>query len=652
MMAKEVTVSLVTQTTPEGERFEAINNMSSLGPIVGMLAAIVGIVMGGGNSLIPMPGIERALLHESSYITGAAIFLGLMAFSLILQIRGISKLRGKLASNYGMVVYGTIITAIFTVGVLISGAVNITLEGQIAPWTVDLMTFGGLFVIFWQLFTVVLADSLKTWVGLLAGILNAVFIPVMAIGQVFVGSGIVYVAYGILFLAQFFTVLFWWSPESDIREYTRTADIGKIGFGLTGILTFAIGSFAIFIGPFTTISNVAIWQPWGTMITDQYFVTNPGLIYAFMAMLVYWVAIFPRLGAKELRIAHVRDDVLKGGAKWFLVAIAALGVHSAGQAGSELAITAINFFFVLPVLPAIILILVGSLYVSNSDIITGLPLLLVGLVMIIHPFSMAFLMLIAWSSLLISQCILFLETIKRGFTSFSSGFLTLIAIGATSIFFIVILLGGLGSGPAALWPTNKWFNVGLFANVPMSLQAGTILALPVIVLLIRNMAIGGFAHLQGYSGRTLMGLSFLFAIMVPLIAGSDIVTHQANIGAAVFLALYTISFVLVLSFNLNLAGDLEENGNDFEGALIRMTTIIGMIVAAIVMMVVLGTFAGTAISTAVIGNVIALLITFIVGLEILLDIGWFVAGIRLGLFKHGFKFMSMEEAQATAPTVV
>ncbi|MGY5854353.1 MAG: hypothetical protein RTU92_12370, partial [Candidatus Thorarchaeota archaeon] len=184
-MAKEVTVSLVTQTSPDGERFEAINNMSSLGAIVGMLAAIVGIVMGGGNSLIPMPGIERAYLHESSYFMSAAIFLGLMAFSLILQIRGISKLRGKLASNYGMVVYGTIITAIIAIFVLISGGMNLTLTGQIEPWTVDLMTYGGLFVIFWQLFTVVLADSLKTWVGVLAGLLNAIFIPVLAIGQVF-----------------------------------------------------------------------------------------------------------------------------------------------------------------------------------------------------------------------------------------------------------------------------------------------------------------------------------------------------------------------------------------------------------------------------------------------------------------------------------
>jgi hypothetical protein len=192
----------------------------------------------------------------------------------------------------------------------------------------------------------------------------------------------------------------------------------------------------------------------------------------------------------------------------------------------------------------------------------------------------------------------------------------------------------------------------LFPGLPIAVQASTILVLPTIILLVRNMAIAGFAHLRGDSGGLILGMSFIFAIMIPLIAGSDVVTHQANIGAAVLLALYTISFVLVLSFNLNLAGDLEEIGKAFEGTYIRVVTIAGMAIGAIVMVIVLGTFAQYSIEPADIANVITLLVTFVVGLEILLDIGWLIGGIRLGHFKEGFRLMSMEEAVASAPTAV
>ncbi len=639
-----------TSGSAEGWSSEPLNKKSSFGAIVGIIAAAWGLVFGMGNSLVPIPGIERSALHEVGYFLPSAIFLGLIAFSLVLQIPGIRNLKTMLQTGIPNVIYGPIILGIISAGFLIYGGLTFTLPGQIGPWTVDLMTFGSIFTVLWQMVSFVYADALKTWHGLIAGMCNGLFIPLLAVGEV-INPVLVYAAYAVLIVGQLFTFLFWKSPENHVRNFARSTDIAKFGFGIIGVLTFVIGSFAIFIGPLTLDSGVLVWNPWGIMISNSLFLTNPALVYAFCAMLVLWIFSIPRLGAKELKIAHVRNNIISSGTKYFLATFAALAVYIAGQAGSEVAAAALTFNLLISMVPCAVIILIGSMYISKSDILTGLPLLWVGVAMLIHPFTLAWMVIIPWIAVLITQVFILIESKIRGFLSFSQGVVVLVLMLITSAVFVLFLLGGFGNGPAALWPTNKWFNISLFAGVPIAVQASTVLALPTIFLVVRNMSIAGYAHLRGYSGGPIVGMSFIFAIMIPLIAGSDTVTHQANIGAAVLLALYTISFILVLSFNLNLAGDLEEAGHDFEGSFIRMTTIAGMIVGTLVMFVVLGTFAQFTTLPTDIATVITLLVTFVVGLEILLDIGWLFAAFRLGVFKQGFKFLKMEEAVASAPII-
>ena len=84
MMDEATTV--VPEISSEGWSNEPINKLASFGAILGIVAAALGLVLGMGNSLVPIPGIDRAYLHEFAYFIPAAIFLGLMAVSLILQI--------------------------------------------------------------------------------------------------------------------------------------------------------------------------------------------------------------------------------------------------------------------------------------------------------------------------------------------------------------------------------------------------------------------------------------------------------------------------------------------------------------------------------------------------------------------------------------
>ncbi|TET10481.1 MAG: hypothetical protein E3J86_05610 [Candidatus Thorarchaeota archaeon] len=129
-----------------------------------------------------------------------------------------------------------------------------------------------------------------------------------------------------------------------------------------------------------------------------------------------------------------------------------------------------------------------------------------------------------------------------------------------------------------------------------------------------------------------MGISVMFAFLVPVIAGNETVAHEANTGAALLLALYSISVVLLMSLNLNLANDVEDQGHGFEGNLIKVSTLAGLLVAGAVVILVLIVFAGLP-TPGQIAWMISIMVTFIVGTEILSMFGWLVAGVRLGMMK-------------------
>ncbi|MFW9967853.1 MAG: hypothetical protein ACFFEA_11940, partial [Candidatus Thorarchaeota archaeon] len=604
---------------------------------------VVGILMTTGYSLLPIPTIPVAVFQNITYQSLATLFLGLLVAGLLLQGLGSSRLRQQLESNFPYVIYGAFVIGAFLIYSILVGSVQAgSYVSRQANFMSGLAIQIALFAIFWQLLSVMYTDTSKSWFGFLAGLMNGFFIPFVALGQI-MGGGIIYIGYIFLLVGQFSTFLYWWSPNGSIREFARTPNKAKFAFGLSGFLTFVIGASAVFIGPLTSIDEVSVWRPWSTLnpIQDNVFVTSPALVFALCTSMIFWIMLAPRLGAKELQLAHVGEDIIRGGVKWFMVSLAALGVITSAQAGTLLA-GAEDFGLWVAITPAAVMFLMGALYAATTDIITGIPLAITSIFIMVHPFAIADFVIIPWIIVIITQGFLMIETFVRGFTSYSQGSLSVFLSILTSIIFIMFLLGGFGRGPAAIWPTNNWFNIRLFTGIPEAIQSPTVVALPALALLMRNVSLAGYSHGRGYTGgQMLMSISVIFALMIPMIAFNEDINHVASTAAAVLLALYAISFVLVLSLNLNLSSEVEDKGHRFEGQFIRVSSMIGIALGAMVSLIVISSFAGFP-SPLEVAFVIRLLVTLVVGLEILCIMSWLVAGVRLGMLREGFSFTRVE----------
>ncbi len=364
--------------------------------------------------------------------------------------------------------------------------------------------------------------------------------------------------------------------------------------------------------------------------------TNPAIIYAFLAMMLFWIMLSPRLGARELKTSTIGADIITGGSKIFAVFMIFMGMLAASQSGIYAEVGG-GWGFFLVIGPAAALILIGSMYTAKTDIVTGLPLIISGVFMMVHPFSLSFLVTIPWILVIVTQFFIMIESRWRGLTGFSQGSLTVIVSIISSILLVAFMLGLFGQGPLAIWPTNLWFNITLIPGIDPAVQSAVIIVLPFLALLLRNSALAGFAHGRGYgSGGIIMGATLLFTLMIPAIAENDTITHEANTGAALLIALYAISSFLILGLNLDLAKDVEEKGHELEGNLIKFSTLGQLAMAIIMILVVLIFFAGMP-TTGEIAFVISIMVIFVVGSEILSIISWFIAGFRLGLLKEGFK---------------
>ena len=635
--------AILSQTKSDGVRIEPVSRIAGIGALLGVAAAIVGILGTTGYSLLPIPTIPVVVFQNIEYQNLTTLFLGLLIASLLLQGLGSSELRQRLESNYPYVFYGA-----FAIGALIIFSIRVgaVQAGPYISRQVDFMSgFAvqiALFAILWQLLSAIYTDTSRNWFGFLAGLMNGFFIPFVALGQI-MGGGTIYIGYTFLLVGQFSTFLYWWSPLGSIREFARTPDKAKFAFGLSGFLTFVIGAAAVFIGPLTSIGDVSVWRPWSTLdsIQGNIYVTSPALVFALCTSMVFWIMLAPRLGAKELQLAHIGEDIVKGGVKWFMVLLAALGAITSALAGTMLA-GAGDVGLWLSIAPAAVMFLMGALYAATTDIITGIPLAITSIFIMVHPFAIADFVIIPWIIVIITQGFLMIETYIRGFTSYSQGSLSVILSILTSIIFIMFLLGGFGRGPAAIWPTNNWFNIRLFTGIPEAIQSPTVVALPALALLMRNVSLAGYSHGRGYTGgQMLMSVSVIFALMIPMIAFNVDINHVTSTAAAVLLALYAISFVLVLTLNLKLSSEVENQGHGFEGQFIRVTSMIGLGLGAIVSLIVIGTFAGFP-SPLEVAFIIRLLVTLVVGLEILCIISWLVAGARLGMLREGFSFTRAE----------
>ena len=296
----------------------------------------------------------------------------------------------------------------------------------------------------------------------------------------------------------------------------------------------------------------------------------------------------------------------------------------------------------MTVAPAGVMFLMGASYTAKTDMVTGVPLVVSAVLLMIHPYVPLALVVYSWAIIIITQVFLMIESWVRGLTGFSQGSLAVIVSLLTSVFIILVMLGMLGSGPLALWPTNRWFNIELIPGLATVVQSPLIIALPLLILLVRNVSLAGYSHGRGYaSGGILMGVSVLFAFMIPVIAGNESISHEANTGAALLLALYSLSVVLVMSTNISLANDVEDEGHGFEGTLIKVATMAGLVAAAIVVVIVLVVFAGMPSPTEI-ASMISIMVIFVVSNEVLSIIGWLIAGIRLGMLKEGFRFSRIE----------
>lgn len=641
-------VSSVLKRRSEDESAQVVGALAGFGNIFGIIAAAIGLLW--GISLVPMTAIPWQVTSDSPfqwtlggttlYPTLTAAFMGLLAVGLFLQAIGSKDLRAQLGSIFGSVLYLAFIMAALIAGYAIFGFNSVRYTALAIDFISIIYLLGGIFVISWQMVSVFYIDSSKSWLGVLAGLLNGMFLPVLALGQA-LSPLIIYLAYGLLLAGQIVSVTFWWSSSSTIREFARSPKRAKFAFGISGVLSFIIGFAAIFIGPVEYHgTGGATWRPWSTTASSTEYLTNPALVYAFITAMLFWILLSPRLGAKELKTSAIGDDIIKGGSKWFAIFLLVVGIVAAGQAGIFAARAAgWGLFMVIP--PAGAMLLIGALYAAKTDIVTGLPLIIAAVFIMISPFSLAILVIGAWILVIISQTFIMIESYIRGLTGFSQGALTVLVSLLTSMAIIIVMLGGLGSGPLALWPTNRWFNISLIPGVSPAFQSSVIIILPILLLVLRNSALAGYAYGRGYTtGGLLMGISTLFALLIPVIAGNVTVTHEANTGAALMLALYSISVVLVMSLNLNLANDVEDSGHVFEGTFIKISSIVQVIFAAAVAMMVLIYFSQLPTADDI-ALVISVFVTFVVGAEILSIIGWLIAGIRLGLLRQGFRFQRM-----------
>jgi hypothetical protein len=630
------------------ESGEEVGRIAGLGSILGILAAILGLIF--GKTLVPIAALDWVIIQNNplQWIVGgdwyyyviSSVFMGLIAVSLLLQAIGSKNLGETIGTGYHNILWIGVVAAAATAIFLPMEFPGIYDRQLVPGFVIPMFFLGTFFVMAWQLIAVIYTDTSKTLHGFLAGIFNASFIPLLAIGHV-INPIITYIAYIVLLIGQFMTLLFWWSPISTLREYARSTDTAKLAFTLSGVLTFVFGFVAVFFGPIGSEQGIQVWYPWSTLINDITYRTSPALVFGFLAMMLYWIMLSPRLGARELKAAAIGEDIIKGGNKWFMLFLVLFGLLAAGQAGARVEdVGAWGYFMV--VAPAGVMFIMGASYTAKTDLVSGLPLVIAAVFLMVHPFVMLPIILIPWFLILLTQTFLVVESIWRGLTGFSQAALTVIVSLATSLAIIVFMLGGFGSGPLALWPTNRWFNITLIPGVPAAVQGAAIIILPMLALMVRNVSLAGYAYGRGYtSGGVLMGISVLFAFMIPAIAGNQSVSHEANTGAALLLALYSISVVLVLSLNLSLANDVEDEGHGFEGALIKVSTLAGLVAASVVLVLMLIVFAGIP-SPNEIALMVSIMVTFVVGNEILSIIGWLIAGIQLGMLRQSFRFTKLE----------
>ncbi len=651
--------------------FEPISKRAALGGLLGVVAGFIGLaslvlsyITGGAafpaGGLIELPYEAAYFVYQSPLsIYYSAVFLGLLGIGLLIQARASKKLGLLLESQYPSILYvGGIIVVVAALVVYSGVTVDIERSVQVSAYVTNVAVIGALVVIFWQLLSVLYIDASKTYAGLIAGLGSALFWPLVGVAHAISSlyMPLMAAAYVLLIIGQFCVAIFWTLPASHIREFARSTRVAKMGYGITGFIASVVGGLAVIDGAVQHVGNTEIWYSWSHFYQDPFvdpvikeidasfvtFYTPPWLVQGFLLLLIVWAMLAPRLGAMEGHSSHLQEEVIRGSAKWFMVFLAMVGVFGTSLAGTLMGSVAPLLAFFIAVSPGAMMFLAGALYAGKNDIIVGLPLVVASVFILVTPYSLAQFVIIPWLLVVITQAALMIESILRGNCVFSQTFLTVIATAAGSLAFIAFMLGLFGVGPPAIWPANIWFNVSVIPGVSMAVQAPTVMAVVILSLLIRNVSVVGYSRGSPTVSAQMLGTaSLFFALMVVMFEGAKSITKQAMTAAAIIFMLYTISFVLVLSLNLDLGSRILKQGHTLEGNLIRVVAAAGLVLGAITALYTFYVFAGFP-SPLQIAGVITVLVALVVGLEILNLISWLSAGIRLGFLTGGFRFSDME----------
>ncbi|RDE17568.1 MAG: hypothetical protein C4K49_02180 [Candidatus Thorarchaeota archaeon] len=629
-----------------------LDKLAGVGGLFGAAAAALGLIALLTTDVMPLgivllyPKLGASFVAYQQSVLYSTAFFGLLAVGLLLQLRGFRRLGGILESSLPSIAFATCIAALVVLFTIYTGAsVNSSSITAVRNYITTLSMVGPIFVILWQLNSVVYVSSSKSNYGLSAGLLNGFFLAVLPLSLTQDGFLVIGVAaaYAILLVGQLMASMYWWAPRKHIKEYARSTDPAKFGFGLSGFLAFLVGAIATFNGPVVLIQGVQVWRPWWTVAIVETpttwtatWATLPPYVGAFLAAMLFWVMLGPKLGARELRASEISEDIVRGGIKYLSVFLAAFGVIAAGQSGTGLQGSNELAVF-LTMCPAAVMLLMGSAYARSTDIVTGIPLVIAAVFMLVGPYVLASVITVSYGLVIITQGTLMVETRVRRFTHFSQMFLTVIFSIAASVLFVLFMLGGFGSGPPAIWPTNRWFNVELLAGIPPAIQGPTIMAAVLACLLVRNVALEGFGYGRAYrGGGVLGGISALFALMIVMISSNETVSHQALTTAALTFALYALSFVMVLSLNLSLGSDILQKGHQVEGQYVRVAAAAGLLAGVFVALYAFYVFSGFPSAQAVAGVITSLMI-LVVGIEITSILTWVSAGARLGMLTQGFK---------------
>ncbi|MHA1909760.1 MAG: hypothetical protein ACW98Y_20860, partial [Candidatus Thorarchaeota archaeon] len=388
-MAGDFSISGVfSQKGKDGTPYDPVGKLAGFGGLIGLIAGVFGLVMGGGQPLIRLPLMEHAVFSSESYVLLSAIFVGLLSGGLLLQMIGARELRVKLASSFPNIGYLAAIVGFVLVGFALFGGYNTTNVTAFENYVVFGAALVSIFVILWQMYNTIFVDASKSWIGLFASILNGFFLPILAIGYVF-GPIFIILAYVLLIVGQLFVWLFWWGPLDSIREYARSPELAKFGFGLTGLLTFLVGAVGVFANVTSTEWGL-MWVPF-----SQNYGWNYVYVFAFTSALLFWVLQGPRLGKRELKAADISDDLVSGGIKYFAAFLAAIGIYGAmqsgtlydavAQAGSIYIDVSGTWAVALTWCTSGVLFLIGAIYVGRTDILTGLPIVIAAVMMSVHP---------------------------------------------------------------------------------------------------------------------------------------------------------------------------------------------------------------------------------------------------------------------------